>query len=455
MYGLKRTITLFDAVMINLGAIIGAGIFVIIGIAIGDAGPSIFISILISAIVAMLTGICFSRIAMSVAKEGGTYEYAKSALSPFAGFVGGWMWMLGNIIAIAAVSLSLGGYANVLLGTSFPKVAFAVGTILAFALVNIYGIKNSAKTITFLVLINIVVLVAFIAFGIGAFRIINFAEMFPNGLGGTLLGASIIFFAFTGFSRVTTIGEEVIDPERTIPRAIIISIIISTVFYIAIGLVAVGLVPYGTLAHSSAPLSVAIAVLHNNLLGALIALGGVTATAGVTFTGILGVSRVFFAMGRDRELPGFLGSIDKFSTPRNAIVVTVALSIVFMVLVSFGTIVEASNSAILIAYGIVDIAALNVALKEDRSGKRSFIYSRGFAAVPVLALASIGMLLAYLIGEGFSIAFGLAVAAILFYAFRTILSNNRIVRPAAAVVPKHSEVRTFGRIALRFLHQKR
>ena len=96
MYGLKRTITLFDAVMINLGAIIGAGIFVIIGIAIGDAGPSIFISILISAIVAMLTGICFSRIAMSVAKEGGTYEYAKSALSPFAGFVGGWMWMLGS-----------------------------------------------------------------------------------------------------------------------------------------------------------------------------------------------------------------------------------------------------------------------------------------------------------------------------------------------------------------------
>ena len=446
MYELKRTITLFDAVMINLGAIIGAGIFVIIGIAIGHSGPSIFISILISAIVATLTGICFSRIAMSVAKEGGTYEYAKSAFSPFAGFIGGWMWIFGNIIAIAAVSLSLGNYANVLLGTSFPVLAFAVGTIIAFALVNIYGIKNSAKTITFLVFINIIVLVAFIAFGLGAFKLVNFAEPFPNGFAGTLFGASIIFFAFTGFSRVTTISEEVVDPERTIPKAIILSIAISTIFYIAIGLVAVGLVPYSTLAHSSAPLSVAIAVLHNNLLGSLIALGGVTATAGVAFTGILGVSRVFFAMGRDRELPGFLGSIDKFSTPINAILVTLALSIVFMVLVSFGTIVEASNSAILIAYGIVDIAALNIALKKDHAGSRGFIYSRRFVIVPVLALGSIGVMLAYLFGEGFSIALALAVIAMLFYAFRKILESNKIIKPASTAVPKRSEVRAFGEL---------
>ena len=294
--------------------------------------------------------------------------------------------------------------------------------------------------------INIIVLVAFIAFGLGAFKLVDFAELFPNGLTGTLFGASIIFFAFTGFSRVTTIGEEVVDPERTIPKAIVLSIVISTVFYMAIGLVAVGLVPYSTLAHSSAPLSVAIAVLHNNLLGSLIALGGVTATAGVTFTGILGVSRVFFAMGRDRELPGFLGSINKFSTPINAILVTLVLSIVFMVLVSFGTIVEASNSAILIAYGIVDIATLNIALKKAPTSSSSFIYSRRFVIVPVLALGSIGVMLAYLFGEGFSIALALAVIAMLFYAFRKILESNKIITPAAISVPERSEVRAFGEL---------
>ncbi len=445
MYKLKRTITLFDAIMINLGAIIGAGIFVIIGIAIGDAGPSVFLSIIISAIVALLTGICFSRIAMTVSKEGGTYEYAKTALSPFAGFIGGWMWMLGNIIAIAAVSLSLGSYANVLLGTSFPVIIFAIGAIAAFAVVNIYGIKNSAKTITFLVIINVLVLTAFVAFGIGAFKIANFGNLFPNGFGGTLLGASLIFFAFTGFSRVTTIGEEVINPESTIPRAIIISIIISTAMYIAIALVAVGLVPYTVLSHASSPLSVAIAVLHNNLLGAVIALGGVTATAGVTFTGILGVSRVFFAMGRDRELPSFLGSIDRFSTPTNAIIITAALSICFMLFVSFGIIVEASNSAILAAYGIIDIAALNLSLKTKPKPEKGFVFSGAFWIVPVLGIASIGMLLFYLIGEGLSIAFGLGVAAAIAYAIRQTLYRNRAGYKAKPAIPKRSEVRTFGK----------
>ncbi len=445
VYKRKRTVTLFEAIMINLGAIIGAGIFVIIGIAISDAGPSVFISIIISAIVALLTGISFSRIAMSVSKEGGTYEYAKVALSPFAGFIGGWMWMLGNIIAIAAVSLSLGSYANALLGTTFPIIVFAFGAVVAFAAINVYGIKNSTKPITFIAMITVLVLAPFIAFGAGAFHIVNFNNLFPNGLSGTLLGASIIFFAFTGFSRVTTIGEEVIKPSSTIPKAIIISIVISTFLYIAVALVAVGLVPYTALSHVSSPLSVAISVLHDNFLGAFIAIGGVTATAGVAFTGILGVSRVFFAMGRDRELPGFLGRIDRFSTPTNAIIVTAILSICIMLFVSFGTIVEASNSSVLVAYGIIDIAALNLSIRSKPDPKRGFIFSKTFWVVPILGLASIIMLLAYLIGGGLFMSFGIGLAAVILYSLNKLLEKHKIVNMALPSVPKRSNVRTFSK----------
>ena len=443
MYNLSRTVTLRQGIMINLGAIIGAGIFVIIGIAIGHAGPSILFSIILSAIIAMLTGLSFAEIARHVAKEGGVYEYAKDTVRPFAGFIGGWLWTFGNIIAISAVSLSMGSYLDVLLSIHFPDVYFAIAAIIAFAAINIAGIKNSAKTITGFVIINVTVLIIFSLVGITSFHGGNFNILFPNGLNGTIAGAAIIFFAFTGFSRITTISDEVKDPEKTIPRVIVISIIISTIIYILVAAVALGLVPYTVLAHSSSPISTAIKTLHNSALSFIIAIGGVTATAGVILTGLLGTSRVFFAMGRDNELPKKLSYIDRFSTPINAIIVSSVLSIAFLLLVGFGTIVDASNAAVLTAYLIINIAAINFYfhLKKEKQYEKRYL-----PAVSALGIFSILVILAYLDKASLEFVAVIALFGIGYYVLKNMKLANGINWRKHIPAPKRSMVRLFGRI---------
>ncbi len=441
MNTLSRSVTLTQALMINLGAIIGAGIFVIIGVAIGHAGPSIIISIILSAIIAILTGLSFAEIARHVAKEGGVYEYAKESFRPFAGFIGGWLWTFGNIIAIAAVSISMGGYVNILFSTHINTVYFAIAAIIAFSVINILGIKNSAKTISAFVVINLAVLLIFIVSGLSSFHLSNFSNFAPNGMTGTIAGAAIIFFAFTGFSRVTTISDEVKDPEKTIPKAIILSIIISTVIYIAVAIVAVGLVPYSNLASSAAPLSTAIKSMHDSILAIIIAFGGVTATAGVILTGVLGTSRVFFALGRDKELPEFLSYIDRFSTPINAIIVSAVLSIIFLLLVSFGTIVDSSNAAVLSAYFIINVSAIYFYynLKKKQQQEKRYI--------PVVSIAGIfGILLivAYLDIVSLEFLFGIAAVGTIYYVLRNAPIGELKDWRRHIHVPRRSAVRAFG-----------
>ncbi len=447
--GLKRVLGFKEALTINLGAIIGAGIFVIIGIAAFDSGPALILAIIISAIVAMLTGLSFSQIATRVQKEGGSYEYAKETLNPFSGFVAGWMWTFGNIIAIAAVAISLGGYFNALFHTSFPTVYLAIIAIVAFASLNIFGIKNSAKTIAYLVAVNIAILVIFIIAGLTDFHAGNFSGFFDKGSGGILSGAALIFFAFTGFSRVTTVSGEVKDPEKTIPKAIIYSIFISSLLYVAIAIVLMGLVPASALSSSSSPLSFGISALHNTYLDVIIAIGGIIATAGVTLTGILGTSRVLFAMSRDNELPGNISKIDRFSTPVYAIIISAALGIIFITFVSFVTIVEAANASVLIAYVIINFAAFYQRYVKDKVSEKATAHSkilgRYFVVVPFLGIVTIFMTLYFLKFYSIEVSGIILTIGIGYFLLKLGLEYIGKKRKAREHVPYYSRVREFGK----------
>ncbi|MCL5433954.1 MAG: amino acid permease [Candidatus Marsarchaeota archaeon] len=441
MYKLKREVSLRDAVMINLGAIIGAGIFVIIGIASYEAGSSIILSIVVSAIVALFTGLSFSEIALHTAKEGGVYEFTKESLHPFAGFIGGLLWTLGTTIALAAVSISMIGYINTLFSISLPITLVASLIIILFAFINTLGIKSSARTITILVIINVMILLIFIFFGSHSINYKNFYNFMPNGISGMLLGAATIFFAFTGFSRITTIGDEVKDPKHTIPKAIIISIIISAIIYTTVAIIAVGMIGTTALGSSTAPLSLAISKLNNPLLLLIISLGGITATAGVIFTGILGVSRVFFAMGRDNELPKGLSRLDRFATPINAIILSAIIGILFTFFVSFKNIVEASNSCVLSAYVIINIAALFFWYKENNkkiTNKSTTFYTKIFPIIPLLGILTIFIILIYIIGITLPIIITIFILGTIYYKYR----NSRVNKSA---IPMHSKVRAFGK----------
>lgn len=445
LYRLKRNLGLFDMIMINLGAIIGAGIFVIIGLSISRAGPSVILSILLAAIVSLFTGLSFSELALHIAKEGGTYEFAKEALAPFAGFMSGWVGVFGSILAMSAVLLSLGGYINSLLGTSIPTIYLAVPSLLIFMIINILGIKNSAKTIRWLVIINLAALVIFVAVGLFFFKSSNFAPFVPEGFAGTLAGTAIIFFAFTGFGRVTTIAEEVKDPKRNLPKAIILSIIIATVLYISVAVVALGMLNYKLLGASPSPLSAAISIVHNKVLDAIIAIGGIAATAGMAFTGVLGSSRVFFAMGRDNELPKNLSIIDRFSTPINAILLVSFLVVLAILFVNFTTTVELSNAGVLIAYSVINLAALRMSLRYRKIKRKNYYLSESkyFPVIPVLGFVSIIVLLSYLSVSTLYIITGILVIGLMYYIYR----NARKIgwtKVSSREVPAHSTVREFG-----------
>ena len=445
-YTLKRVLGLKESVIINLGAIIGAGIFVIIGLAAAKAGPAIVLSIFISALIAIFTGLSFSEIAQHVSKEGGVYEYAKETFKPSAGFVGGTMWTFSNMIALSAVSLSLGSYVNALFGIHVDTIIYAISVIILFASLNIAGIKNSTKTLTALVLINLLVLAIFIISGLFYFNASHFSNFIPNGFGGILAGSALIFFAFTGFSRITTVGDEVKDPEKTIPKAIILSIIISSILYAAIVIVAVGLVNTSVLGHAAAPLSTAIAIIKNPYLDAIIAIGGITATAGVILTGILGTSRVLYAMGRDNEIPSKFGYVDKYSTPLYSILLSTVISLIFVYFVSFSTIIEASNVSVLIAYIIINFSAIvlwNKIKKEDNPQKlREHKY---FFLIPSIGILTILITISYLGIHAIEISLAVLFIISLIYYLRYILFTEGYIKVVNKRIPRISLVRVIGK----------
>ncbi|MEM4839884.1 MAG: amino acid permease, partial [Candidatus Micrarchaeaceae archaeon] len=309
---------------------------------------------------------------------------------------------------------------------------------------NLLGIKNSVKTLTGLVAFNVIVLLIFVIAGFTLFNKANLAVFLPNGTSGLIAGASIIFFAFTGFSRVTTIGDEVKNPERTIPLAIVISIIISTALYFMVAYTALGLVPYSKMADSAAPLSLAMSVLKSKVLDVVISVGGITATAGVILTGILGTSRVFFAMGRDKELPSALGSVSKSATPMNAIVVSSFIGILFIFLTSFSNIVEASNASVLTAYAIVNVSALYLSSKlyKAEAEPKHLREHRLFPLIPLAGLASIAIIILYLGYQALGITAAIMAIGAAYYMLKFTFANKLNIIEKSLKSPRHSLVRT-------------
>jgi APA family basic amino acid/polyamine antiporter len=437
--GFKRTLKFQDAVFINLGAIIGAGIFVIIGISAGAAGPAVLISIPLAGLVAILTGISFSQVARHVDKEGGVYEYSKESLSPYAGFLGGSLWTFGNIIALSAVSISFGGYLDSLFHSRFPVIIIAIAIVTSFAVLNALGIKNSAKTLRLIVIMNVAILLIFSITGFFFFHPSHFSSFFVKGPAGIISGGAIIFFAFSGFSRITTVSEEVVNPEKTIPKAIIVSILISVALYLAIAISTLGLESSAGLAHSTSPIALAASVTKIPLLVLIVSIGALIATSGVILTGILGTSRVMFAMGRDREIPGAVSYLDKFSTPIVAIFISLFLAIAMMPAVSFGTIVESSNACVISAYAIINISAFKIHIKYRGTESKKLFGKNWFFLIPVSGIVSIAIFFAFLGTESMEIA-GMVFAVASIYYLIKYISNKK-----GKATPKSSDVRLFGK----------
>jgi APA family basic amino acid/polyamine antiporter len=323
MAELNRSLGFWGATGIGIGAIIGTGIFVLIGVASGIAGPAVILSFIIAGFVALLTGLSTAELSSFILESGGSYIYTTKAFGAFPGFVVGWMKSFDYIVGASAVSVGFAAYF-----TYFVGIPATTGTIvfvatlwpLVLMLLNLKGIQEASWTNNLLVALKILALLTFIA--IGAFALLtsgsytNYHPFFPRGFSGVMSGAAIIFFAFIGFNTIAVMAEEIKDPEKNVPRAILFAFAVCTLIYIGVSIVAVGIVNWESLGSSSAPLEFALKTVTDNIfILQFVAISALFATTSVIMASIMGGSRALFAMARNGVLPKVLSTISRQSVP--------------------------------------------------------------------------------------------------------------------------------------------
>ena len=406
---LKRTLNLFDAVSIGLGAIIGAGIFVIVGIAAGMAGPGVIYSVILAGLVSLFTALSFAELCSVIPEEGGAYEYVFKIISPFFGFLTGWMLIFGSIVAGAAVSLGLADY--IVFFMSFPANLLAVGACLLFTFINLIGAKQSKIVNDVLVLLKVLILVLFVILGASHIKSSNFSEVLPNGLSGLVGGAALMMFAYLGYCNVTTISEEVEHPQRIMPLAILLSLAISAILYLLVSFTAVGIVDYKTLAKSGSPLADAMKITGNEMAAWLVSLAAIFATATVLHTIILSVSRILYSMSRNRQLPSFVNSLHpKFMTPYVSILLTGIPMAALALIGNLKEVVSLSTFLIILSHLLVNYAAIAVNKRTKPPFRIPF-----YPIPPILGIITFAALAISLLQDIWPIATTVLLAGVILY----------------------------------------
>jgi APA family basic amino acid/polyamine antiporter len=419
---LKRTLNLFDATAIGVGAIIGAGIFVVLGIASGYAGPSIVVSMIIAGVVASFTAFSFAELGSAIPKEGGVYAFAYELISPAVAFVVGCLWLFAQIVAGAAISLGFASYV-VAVFPALPLKAVAVLAATTLTGLNIVGIRQSATVNNILVLTKIAILCLFVGFGIFHVNSQNFSSFSPNGLFGIFEGAGLIFFAYLGFGRIATLGEEVKNPQRTLPLSILLSLTISVIVYILTGFVATGLSDYRVLAQSGSPLADAARVTGNSALVAAVSLGALIATVSVLLTNLIGMSRVSFAMARNGQLPKAAAKISsRFGTPYISILIMGMVTALLAFFLDLRQSVAITSFGILSTHVVVNLSAIRLRKKMPHS---ETFRVRFYPTIPLLGVLSCIILMFSLPEETWIVAAAVVASGACFY---LIKSRWRLIR---------------------------
>jgi len=346
---LKRVLGPFELVLFGIGAIIGTGIFVITGIAAATyAGPALVVSFIIAGIVCLFAALSYSEFAAMVPIAGSAYSYSYASLGEIWAWIIGWDLILEYSVSVSAVAVGWSGYVTSLLaeaGVVLPASLVnppgyhagminlpAMIIISLITLLLISGVRQSAAVNTVIVIIKIAIILLFLYLGFSHINPVNWSDFTPFGWSGVLAGAAIVFFAYIGFDAVSTMAEEVKDPQRDLPIGIIVSLLICTLLYIAVAAVLTGIVPYTTL-NTPAPVSSALMELGISWGAALVSVGALMGITSVILVLLFGQSRIFFAMSRDGLLPAVFREVSpRFHTP---VRVTVFVGVVTALIAGF------------------------------------------------------------------------------------------------------------------------
>jgi amino acid transporter/nucleotide-binding universal stress UspA family protein len=437
---LSRNLGLLDITMIGVGAMIGAGIFVLTGIAAGVAGPAILLAFLLNGIVTTFTALSYAELGSSFPAAGGGYPWVKEGMGGTQGFIAGWMAWMASSTACALYGLGFGRFAVEIwtiaglptfgLTEGQMTLAFMILIVSLFSFINYRGASETGAVGSVVTIAKVVILLVFVGFGLYAMiQRPDSLEVFkenplPNGLGGVFLAMALTFIAFEGYEIIAQSGEEVINPSRNIPRAIFISIAIVVVIYVLVAFVAIGAVTqtdglpvWEYLAREKEVAIVRAAEEFMPAGGMLILISGLASTMSALNATIYSSSRVSFAMGRDHNLPAVFGRIhERLYTPYWAIFLSAALIISMGLLLPIEEVAAAANIMFLLMFAQVNIALMTLRRRRPEL-KRSFRVP-GFPWPPVIGVitnVALALFLAYTIGRVGLLAIAWIVVGILLY----------------------------------------
>jgi basic amino acid/polyamine antiporter, APA family len=437
---LARSIGLFQLTMLGVGSTVGTGIFVVMSEAVPKAGPAVILSFIIAGITAALTALCYAELASTMPESGSAYSYAYVTMGELPAYVVAWCLLLEYGVASAAVAVGWGQYLNKLLaGTigwsippafSLPAEAGGIFNLPAVALVAMCGVlllrgaRDSAAVNAVMVIIKLAVLLLFVAVAFTAFESNHLQPFMPLGMAGVGAAAGTIFFSYIGIDAVTTAGDEVKNPRRNMPLAIIFSLLIVTAIYVLVAVAAAGSQPQDAFKGQEAGL----AAILENITGAkwpviLLSAGAVISIFSVTLITIYGQTRIMMVMSRDGMLPRVFGHVRegaKAPIPNTLIVCSIVgiLAAVF----PLDVLADLTSLGTLVAFSVVSAAVLIVRRKSTQFPRREGGFRVPFSPFfPLLSIAFCLYLLWSLPGKTYALfAVWLSVAAVVYcvYSYR-------------------------------------
>jgi basic amino acid/polyamine antiporter, APA family len=378
---LARRLGTTDAVLVGLGSMIGAGVFSAFAPAARAAGRGLLVGLAIAAVVAYCNATSSAQLAAVYPESGGAYVYGRQKLGAFWGFLAGWGFVVGKLASCAAMAMTFGSYAA-------PSLArpLAIGAVVALTAVNYFGVQKTAlltRVIVALVLLALATAVAAVWLGGAADGGRVWPPIGASGY-GVLQAAGLLFFAFAGYARIATLGEEVADPARVIPRAIPIALAIALAVYAVVAVSALAGAGADALAASGAPLATAVEAGKLAALVPVVRIGAAVASLGVLLSLIAGVSRTLFAMASRRDMPPFLAAVHpRHQVPHRAELCVGAIVVAVTAVADLRGAIGFSSFAVLLYYAIANAAAWRLSPQERRAPR--WISALGLAGCVTLA----------------------------------------------------------------------
>jgi len=380
---LKRYLGLFSVTLAGTGIILGAGIYALIGIGANLAGNAVWLSFVIASLVAVFTGLSYAELSSMFRVDAGEYDYVQKVFNKRLAFFIGLMIIFTGIVSAATVALGFGGYIDSLISLSVVK--WAIILTILMLVINYIGIRETAFFNNFSGIIELIGLILIIALGVKYFGRVDYFEM-PNGFTGVLRASALVFFAYMGFETIVKLSEETKKPEKTIPKAIILSVVIATILYILTSLSAISILGWRELGSTSSPLAKVAEVSFGRIAFFVLTVIALFSTSNTVLMTNVTTSRLVYGMAEEKSLPRFLSKVhEKHRTPYVAAFVLAFFSIIFIFIGDIEFVANLNNIFLFLTFTFINLSVIVLRYKYTDI-KRPFRVPFSIGRFPVLAL---------------------------------------------------------------------